>query len=69
MSREAVDNRFPLCVVDAVKASDVELGISFTPIAGRSIERPGCYFASRMRTTIMLPAPMRWKITPIYITL
>jgi hypothetical protein len=35
MSRVAVDNRFPLCVVDTVKASDVELGVSFTPISGK----------------------------------
>jgi hypothetical protein len=41
MSRVNVDNRFPLCVVETVKASDVELGVSFTPIAGRSIRQPG----------------------------
>jgi hypothetical protein len=35
MSRVAVDNRVPLCVDDTVKASDVELGVSFTPIAGK----------------------------------
>src|ERR1700681_4405008 len=34
-SQVAVDNRFPICIVDAVKAHDVELGVSFTPIAGK----------------------------------
>ena len=44
MSRVAVDNRFPLCVVDAVKASDVELGVSFTPIAGKIDQAAGLIF-------------------------
>jgi hypothetical protein len=44
MSRAAVDNRFPLCVVDAVKASDVELGVSFTPIAGKIDRAAGLMF-------------------------
>ena len=35
MSRVNVDYRFPLCVIDTVNASDVELGVSFTPIAGK----------------------------------
>jgi hypothetical protein len=43
-SRVNVDNRFPLCVVDAVKASDVELGVSFTPIAGRIDQAAGLIF-------------------------
>lgn len=34
MSRVAVDNRFPLCVIDKVKASDIEIEVSFTPVAG-----------------------------------
>ena len=41
MSRVSVDNRFPLCIVDAVKASDVELGVSFTPIAGKIDQAAG----------------------------
>jgi hypothetical protein len=44
MSRVAVDNRFPLCVVDTVKASDVELGVSFTPIAGKIDQAAGLIF-------------------------
>lgn len=44
MSRVAVDNRFPLCVVDTVKASDVELGASFTPIAGKIDQAAGLMF-------------------------
>jgi hypothetical protein len=44
MSRIAVDNRFPLCVVDTVKASDVELGVSFTPIAGKIDQAAGLMF-------------------------
>lgn len=44
MSRVAADNRFPLCVVDTVKASDVELGVSFTPIAGKINQAAGLMF-------------------------
>ena len=44
MSRVAVDNRFPLCVVDAIKASDVELSVSFTPIAGKIDQAAGLMF-------------------------
>jgi hypothetical protein len=44
MSRVSVDYRFPLCVVDAVKASDVELGVSFTPIAGKIDQAAGLIF-------------------------
>lgn len=44
MSRVAVDNRFPLCVVDTVKASDVEFGVSFTPIAGKIDQAAGLMF-------------------------
>src|SRR6266702_2271918 len=44
MSRVGVDNRFPLCVVDTVKASDVELGVSFTPIAGKIDQAAGLMF-------------------------
>jgi len=44
MSRVAVDNRFPLCVVDTVKASDVELGVSFTPISGKIDQAAGLIF-------------------------
>ena len=43
-SRVAVDNRFPICVVDSVKASDVELGVSFTPIAGKIDQAAGLIF-------------------------
>lgn len=43
-SRVAVDNRFPLCVVDSVKASDVELGVSFTPLAGKIDQAAGLMF-------------------------
>jgi len=44
MSRVAVDNRFPLCVLDTVKASDVELGVSFTPLAGKIDQAAGLMF-------------------------
>jgi hypothetical protein len=44
MSRVNVDNRFPLCVVDTVKASDVELGVSFTPISGKIDQAAGLIF-------------------------
>jgi hypothetical protein len=44
MSRVTVDNRFPLCVVDTVKASDVELNVSFTPIAGKIDQAAGLIF-------------------------
>jgi hypothetical protein len=43
-SRVAVDDRFPICVVDSVKASDVELGVSFTPIAGKIDQAAGLIF-------------------------
>jgi hypothetical protein len=39
-----VDNRFPLCVIDTVKASDVEIEVSFTPIAGRIDQAAGLMF-------------------------
>jgi hypothetical protein len=44
MSRVAVDNRFPLCVVETVKASDVELAVSFTPISGKIDQTAGLIF-------------------------
>lgn len=44
MSGVSEDNRFPLCVVDTVKASDVELGVSFTPIAGKIDQAAGPIF-------------------------
>src|SRR5258708_18768353 len=44
MSRVAVDNRFPLCVVDTLKASDVEIDVSFTPIAGKIDQAAGLMF-------------------------
>ena len=44
MSRVAVDNRFPLCVVDTVKASDVEIKVSFTLIAGSIDQAAGLMF-------------------------
>ncbi len=47
MSRKAVDNRFPLCVFDAVKASDVELGVSFTPVSGKIDQAAGLIFRVR----------------------
>jgi hypothetical protein len=47
MSRVAVDNRFPLCVVDTVKARDVELGVSFTPVAGKIDRAAGLIFRVR----------------------
>lgn len=47
MSRVAVANRFPLCVVDAVKARDVELGVSFTPVAGKIDQAAGLAFRVR----------------------
>src|SRR5882757_5519298 len=47
MSRVAVDNRFPLCVVDTVKARDVELGVSFTPVAGKIDQAAGLIFRVR----------------------
>ena len=43
-SRVAVDNRFPICILDNVKASDVELGVSFTPIAGKIDQAAGLIF-------------------------
>jgi hypothetical protein len=43
-SRVNVDYRFPLCIVDTVKASDVELGVSFTPIAGKIDQAAGIIF-------------------------
>jgi hypothetical protein len=44
MSRVNVDYRFPLCVVDKVHASDVELGVSFMPIAGKIDRAAGLIF-------------------------
>src|SRR5205814_9987325 len=44
MSRVSVDDRFPLCVVDTVNAGDVELGVSFTPIAGKIDQAAGLIF-------------------------
>jgi hypothetical protein len=43
-SRVSMDNRFPLCIVDSVKASDVEIGVSFTPIAGKIDQAAGLMF-------------------------
>jgi hypothetical protein len=43
-SRVAVDNRFPLCVVETVQASDVELAVSFTPISGKIDQAAGLIF-------------------------
>ena len=43
-SRVAVDNRFPICILDSVKASDVELGVSFTPISGKIDQAAGVIF-------------------------
>lgn len=43
-SRMAVDNRFPVCILDSVKASDVELGVSFTPISGKIDQAAGLIF-------------------------
>jgi hypothetical protein len=43
-SRVAVDNRFPICIVEDVKASDVELSVSFTPIAGKIDQAAGLIF-------------------------
>ena len=47
VSRVAADNRFPLCVVDTVKARDVELGVSFTPVAGKIDRAAGLIFRVR----------------------
>jgi len=47
MSRVALDNRFPLCVVDTVKARDVELGVTFTPVAGKIDQAAGLMFRVR----------------------
>src|SRR5258707_9910039 len=47
MSGVAVDNRFPLCVFDKVKARDVELGVSFTPVAGKIDQAAGLMFRVR----------------------
>ena len=44
MSRVNVDYRFPLCIVDTVKASDVELAVSFTPIGGKIDQAAGLIF-------------------------
>jgi hypothetical protein len=44
MSRVNMDYRFPLCIVDTVKASDVELAVSFTPIAGKIDQAAGLMF-------------------------
>jgi hypothetical protein len=43
-SRVAVDNRFPICIVEDVKALDVELSVSFTPIAGKIDQAAGLIF-------------------------
>jgi hypothetical protein len=43
-SRVAVDNRFPLCVVETVQASDVELAVSFTPVSGKIDQAAGLIF-------------------------
>jgi len=44
MSRVNVDYRFPLWVVDKVNASDVKLGVSFMPIAGKIDQAAGLIF-------------------------
>ena len=43
-SRVAVDNRYPICILDSVKASDVELGVSFAPISGKIDQAAGLIF-------------------------
>jgi len=44
MSRVAVEDRFPLCVIDTIKASDVQIEVSFTPIAGKIDQAAGLMF-------------------------
>lgn len=44
MSRENIDARYPLCVVDSVKATDVELGVDFRPLEGLIDQAAGLIF-------------------------
>ncbi len=44
MSRVAVEDRFPLCVIDTIKASDVQIEVSFMPIAGKIDQAAGLMF-------------------------
>ena len=39
-SRESIDARYPLCIVDSIKGTDVEIGVDITPVEGR-IDRAG----------------------------
>jgi len=44
MSRVAVEDRFPLCVIETIKASDVQIEVSFMPIAGKIDQAAGLMF-------------------------
>ena len=43
-SRESIDARYPLCIVDSVKATDVEIGVDITPLEGRIDQAGGLIF-------------------------
>lgn len=40
-SREAIDGRYALCIVDSVQAQDVELSVDFTPREGKMVQGAG----------------------------
>lgn len=43
-SQAAVDNRFPLCIVDAVQAADAEISVEFIPLEGKIDRAAGLAF-------------------------
>jgi hypothetical protein len=43
-SRAPIDYRFPICVVDSVSATDVDLSVSFTPLDGKIDRAAGLIF-------------------------
>ncbi len=44
ISRESVDDRFPVCIVDNVTATDIELSVAFEPLEGTIDQAAGLIF-------------------------
>jgi hypothetical protein len=43
-SREQVDTRYPICIVDSITATDVDIGVDFTPLGGQLDQAAGLIF-------------------------
>ena len=65
-STDRTDYRFPLAIFEPIVARNVEVSISFKPVAGRVDQAGVLRFVLSMRTTITLFAPMRLRITSAF---